>query len=83
MGAETRHRPRGATVALALLGFALAAVMLVLVPPLALAFGLVLVGVLIWTRATHQDAGVLTPPAAGFLAAVVVYVGLALFYAVG
>jgi hypothetical protein len=74
---------RAATISGALGGFVLGAVLAILVPPLALALALVLVGLLVWARVTGQDAGALTPPAAGYLLAALVYVVLAVLYAVG
>jgi hypothetical protein len=58
-------------------GFVLGAVLAVFAPPLAMAMALVLLGILVWARVRHEDPGVLTPLAAGFLVAVVAYVGLA------
>ena len=75
--------PRGAEAARALGGFALGAVMVVFIPPLAFAIALVLGGLVGWARLRRQDAEPLTAPASGFVVAVVVYVGLAVAFALG
>lgn len=59
-------------------GFLLGALLAVLIPPLAIAMALVLGGVVVWShRQADSDQQALTPLAAGFAAAVAVYVVLA------
>ena len=74
---------RIAAAARALGGLALGAVMVVFIPPLAFAIALVLGGVVLWARLRHQDVQPITAVAAGFLVAVVIYLGLAVAYATG
>jgi len=74
---------RGADAARALGGFALGALMVVFIPPLAFAIALVLGGLVLWARLRHQDVQPITAVAAGFVVAVVIYVGLAVAYALG
>jgi hypothetical protein len=67
----------------ALGGFALGALMVVFIPPLAFAIALVLGGLVLWARLRRQDMQPLTALAAGYLVAVVIYVGLAVAFALG
>ena len=76
-------RRRQADAARGLGGFALGALMVVVIPPLAFAIALVLGGVVLWARLRHQDVQPITAVAVGFLVAVVIYVGLAVVYAIG
>ena len=64
-------------VARAVAGFVLGAVLVVLIPTLGLAMGLVLAGVLVWARLRQEDVQALTGLATGFLVAVLAYVVLA------
>jgi len=64
------------TVGRVLVGFVLGAVLVVLIPTLGLAMGLVLVGVLVWTHLRQEDVQALTGLAGGFLVAVLAYVVL-------
>lgn len=73
----------GAAAARALGGFALGALMVVFLPPLAFAIALVLGGLVLWARLRRQDVQPLTALAAGYLLAVVIYVGLAIAFALG
>jgi hypothetical protein len=57
-------------------GFVLGALMVVFLPPLGLAFALVLAGLLAWVRLRGDEAGALTPLAAGYLLAVTCYLVL-------
>jgi hypothetical protein len=74
---------RGADTARALGGFALGAVMVVFLPPLAFAIALVLGGLMLWARLRHEDVQPLTALASGYVVAVVVYLGLAVVAALG
>ena len=67
----------GLSVARAVGGFVLGAVLVVLMPALGLAMGLVLAGVLVWGRVRDEDVGALAALAPGFLVAVLAYVVLA------
>jgi hypothetical protein len=58
-------------------GFVLGAVLVVLMPTLGLAMGLVLAGVLVWARLRQEDVQALTGLGTGFLVAVLAYVVLA------
>ena len=58
-------------------GFVLGAIVAILMPPIALALALVLVGVLLWQRFRDEKVEGLGAPASGFLAAVTTYVLLA------
>ena len=62
-------------VARAVAGFVLGAVLVILMPAIAMA--LVLAGVLVWARLSHEDVEALTALAPGFLVAVLAYVVLA------
>ena len=64
-------------VARAVTGFVLGAVLVVLLPAIAIAMALVLAGVLVWARLRHEDVEALTALAPGFLVAVLAYVVLA------
>ncbi len=66
------------TVGRVVVGFVLGAVLVVLMPPLGLAMGLVLAGVLVWARLRQEDVQALTGLATGFLVAVLAYVALAM-----
>jgi hypothetical protein len=74
---------KGAAVVRLLGGFVLGALMVVFLPPLAFAIALVLGGLMLWARLRHQDVQPLTALAAGYLVAVVIYVGLAVAFALG
>ncbi len=58
-------------------GFVLGAALVIPVPPLALAIGLVLLGILVWARWRGEDAGPLNALGTGYLIAVVAYLVLA------
>ncbi len=70
------------TAAKVVAGFVLGAVLAIVMPPLAVAMGLVLGGVLVWARVRGEDVRQLTPAAGGFLTAVAAYVLLAVVVAV-
>jgi hypothetical protein len=72
---------RGADPARALGGFALGAVMVVFLAPLAFAIALVLGGLIVWARLRRQDVEPLTALATGFLVAVVAYAAVAVAFA--
>ncbi|MEO6511561.1 MAG: hypothetical protein ABIO16_11265 [Nocardioides sp.] len=55
-------------------GFVLGAIVSFLMPPIALALALILVGVLLWQRFRAETVEGLGAPASGFLAAVTAYV---------
>jgi xanthine/uracil/vitamin C permease (AzgA family) len=65
------------TVARAVAGFVLGAVLVLVMPALGIAMALVLAGVLVWARLRHEDVEALSALAPGFLVAVVAYVVLA------
>lgn len=71
------------TIAQAVGGFVLGAVVAVLMPPIAFALALVLVGVLLWQRFRDETVEGLGAPASGFLAAVTAYVLLVVFSSIG
>lgn len=70
------------TLARAVGGFVLGAVMAYLLPLLALAIALVLGGVLAWLRFRAEATDALGPLAAGYLVAVAAYVVLAVVVAI-
>jgi hypothetical protein len=75
---------RAGDVALAAGGFALGGVMVVFLPPLAMAIALVLGGIVAWSKWRGNDEQQpLTWLAVGFLVAVGAYVALAFAYALG
>ena len=65
------------TVAWAVAGFVLGAVLVLVMPALGIAMAVVLAGVLVWARLRHEDVEALSALASGFLVAVVAYVVLA------
>jgi hypothetical protein len=71
------------TIAQAVGGFVLGAVVAVLMPPIAFALALVLVGVLLWQRFRDETVEGLGAPASGFLAAVTAYVLLVVVSSIG
>jgi hypothetical protein len=73
----------GLIAAQAVGGFVLGAVVAILMPPIALALGLVLVAVLLWQRFRNETIEGLGAPASGFLAAVTAYVVLAVVTSLG
>ena len=64
------------TVGRVVVGFVLGAVLVVLIPTVGLAMGLVLAGVLVWAHLRQEDVQALTGLASGFLVAVLAYVVL-------